>query len=463
MKCKICGAEMADNMKFCSNCGNPVEETQDAIADAIPAEETIADSTKPIPEPETAPENLVEPSSAEQPYVQNTEPQAVPYVNPAIPNEAVNPGAAMPNNGMSYNPAMNPIPPVGVQPPKKKKKVGLIILLCLIPVVIIIAIVAALIVYGFSLGKNAAESAEEYWKAYVECDADAMADMVPEDYWTYISDTYELSKEEAVTGMQLYLDEKSEALGGGLTYEWNYTGVQAASGSSSDLDEVREVVGAYGLELNKGIGISVEAKVSGSTDSEDYNFDMWTVKIDGEWYNVSAMTDFDDICEAGYGNNAKYVAEYGDIVDTYWNGFSQGDGAALAELVPPNYWDFIDELYGCTREDAEGYLNQYLVENMGDTFGGDSNLTISATITGVEEYETSEMDDMNSGLEEYGLAGDAMLDVNTDLHLVYDDQETDDTSYVTLTNLNGEWYVYDLMYYFADACGTYSDGTSGLE
>lgn len=463
MKCNVCGAEMDDNMKFCANCGNSVENTgAGPEAEPMPAAESAAVPEEPTPEspmPNVNDTSAAEPvptATMQNPYAGTAEP------NPATPNTGI-PNTGMPNTGMPYDPMTNPIPPVGVQPPKKKKKVWLIVLLCLIPVILIIAVVVILFVYGINIGKNAAESAEDYWKAYTACDAEAMADMVPDDYWTYISDTYDLTEEEAVAGMELYLKDMEEQLGGNLTYDWSYNGVQAASGSSSDLDGVRDVVGDFGLELSKGVGISVDATVSGDTDSKDFDFAMWTVQIDGEWYNVSVMTDFDDVCTAGYADNAKYVVEYGDLIEKYWNGFSKGDGAALAEMLPPNYWDFLEEMYGCTREEAEGYLYQYLSENMSESFEDLSKLTITATITDVAEYDEDDMASMNDGLEEYGLAGDAMLDVYTDLVLDYDGETIDDSSYVTLTRLDGTWYVYDLMYYFTDACGTYGDASAMIE
>ena len=35
----------------------------------------------------------------------------------------------------------------------------------------------------------------------MNCDAEALADLCPDDFWNYISDTYDLTEEEAVDAM----------------------------------------------------------------------------------------------------------------------------------------------------------------------------------------------------------------------------------------------------------------------
>lgn len=43
MKCKNCGQELADDMRFCTNCGSPIEEPQSL------GEETMISTTDSIP------------------------------------------------------------------------------------------------------------------------------------------------------------------------------------------------------------------------------------------------------------------------------------------------------------------------------------------------------------------------------------------------------------------------------
>lgn len=467
MKCNVCGAEVHDGIKFCANCGNPLENPTN-----IPAAE---------PAPAAIPDPVVPETATENPVSEPVVPTANPYNNStptetpaAEPVQAATPdfGSVPTENPYSNTQATSPdfnnptpvgygqpnMPPVGLQgqPQKKKSKVGLIIFLCMIPVILIIAVVVIIFAVGYSTGNQAAESAAEYWQAYAACDADAMADMVPDQYWDYISDTYDASKEEAVSCLQYYLDETAENLGGNLTCDWEQHGIQAGYGDSDVLTDVNDVLNGYGLSTSRGVGISLEATVSGDADSMEYDFAMWVVKIDGEWYNVSAMSDFDDVFSSGYLDAVRNTEKYGSIIDQYWYGFSKADGAALAELVPENFWDFLSDNVSISREEAEGYLNQYLSNNMSDSFSDLSKLTIDSEITDVDEYDDDAMADMNSGLEEYGLAGDAMVDVYTDMSLSYEGEVTEDSSYVTLTQIGGTWYVYDLMYYFVDACDTYA-------
>lgn len=474
MNCKVCGSPVEENTKFCPNCGSLVEEAAEATATAA------ADSEMGMPTEENASVNVDESPVMPEAAVANEIPQAaqetpVNTIPTGVPNSSATSGYGMPgqsapnygmpqqpaadmgnlgNPGMGYDPTVNPIPPMTGQPPKKKKKkVWLIVLLCLIPVVLIIGIVVGLFCYGMSLGKKGSAMVDEYWDAYVNCDAEAMADMVPDDYWDYISNTYEVTEEEAVAGMQCFLEEKAEELGGNLTCDWDSHGVQYAAGTSSDLDEVREVMDGYGLSVSSGVGISITATVTGDSDSEDHAFALWDVKIDGEWYNGSVMTDFDAVCSAGYADNAKYMLAYGDTVSQFYDALFHYDGAALGTMVPDSFWNFIEEVYEMDRTKAEGYLSNYLEEQMEGTYDV-TNAEVKATVTDAEELDADEITDMNSGLEEHGLSGEEMIDIYADITLTDGDKTEDDSSYITLTKIDGNWYVYDVMYYFADACGS---------
>ena len=81
-------------------------------------------------------------------------------------------------------------------------------------------------------------------------------------------------------------------------------------------------------------------------------------------------------------------------------------------------------------------------------------------ITQVDDYEAEDMADMNDGLDEYGLSGDDMKDVYSDLEITYGDESDSQSSSVILTQIDGKWYIYDCMYYLTEACYYYGDGSS---
>lgn len=499
MHCKECGAVIGEDEKFCPNCGastgtpfledmpDPIEvveptaaETPDAAAAsaaeqpaaaAPEASQAAAESApetapqaNPYGNPQAAPQAnpYGSPQAAPQgnPYGSpQSAPQANPYGNPqGTPVGNIPPQAgAVPG----YDPTMTAVPPMGGQPPKKKKKGWLIALLIAIPVVIVVAIVIIVVCVASSAGNRTKNMVEDYWKAYVSGDADAIAEMVPDEYWDYIQDTYDFSKDEAIAGLDEYLDELSDRLGGNLTYSWDQTNAAAGVGSDSEmLKDANDFLSDFDLKADAGVGVEMDATVSGDSDSEDYSFSMWSVKIDGKWYNTEAISDFDMACSEGYTATAKYSVEYGDMMDTYWTAFLNADGETLGTYVPDAMWDFLKEQYGCDKNAAEDYLHQYLDESLSSAYESDGDITVNQKITQVDDYEAEDMADMNDGLDEYGLAGDDMKDVYSDLEIIYGDESDSQSSSVILTQIDGKWYIYDCMYYLTEACYYYGDDSS---
>ena len=123
-------------------------------------------------------------------------------------------------------------------------------------------------------------------------------------------------------------------------------------------------------------------------------------------------------------------------------------------------WDFLKEQYGCDKNAAVDYLSQYLDESLASAYDTDDAIIVDQKITQVDDYEAEDMADMNDGLDEYGLSGDDMKDVYSDLEITYGDESDSQSSSVILTQIDGKWYIYDCMYYLTEACYYYGDGSS---
>ncbi len=465
MNCKNCGIAVEDGKKFCPNCGAPLtdaapapEAVPDAPAPETPTPETEAPAAEMPSAPEVAPAPEAAPSPQPEPIPQPSAPDAAanPYSMPGntIPGGASG-GAVPPVGGMPYDPAGNPVPPMG-QLPKKKKKTGLIVALILIPILLIVIVIGVIAGVGVSMAKKSEKTVDDYWNAHVNCDAEALADLCPDDFWSYISDTYDLTEEEAVAAMSLYMQDYADSLGGDLSYAWEQEGVTAGFGNASQLDTVREDTDRFGLKVSSGICVDVKCTVTGNDDTDEDEYSIWTIKIDGQWCSLSAMDDFDDLCDSEYADSAKYQAEYGDLMDTYWNAVFAADADTMSTLVPDSWWDLVDQEYGVQQADAETYLSEMLQEMVTSEFGEDAAADISVRVTDIDEYDDSDLEDLNSGLDTYGIAGDAAVDVR--VTVTVDGEDTD--TYVTLTQIGGQWYVYDAMYYYATAC--YSAGESAV-
>ena len=272
----------------------------------------------------------------------------------------------------------------------------------------------------------------------------------------YIGNVYVggMTEEEAVDAMGRYMNDYADSLGGDLSYEWKQSGVVVGFGSSSQLDTVREDTDKFGLKVSSGICVDVNCTVTGADDSEQDDYSIWTVKVNGQWCSLSAMDDFNEICDSDYAATAKYGAEFGDMLQTYWTAVANADAETLSTLVPDGWWDLVDQEYGVQQSDAESYLNSLLEEMVASQFNGESVDDIQVEITDASSYDDDELADINEGLDTYGIDGEEAMDVDVTVTTGDDSNDT----YVTLTKIDGQWYVYDAMYYFATACYGTSQG-----
>ncbi len=397
MKCINCGEEIEEGVTTCPSCGKAVSET------AAPTE------------PETvAPETSEEPTGS--PILDGTPTPEVPPVEPAKK-------------------------PKKEKDPAKSKKTRKIILICCIPVAIIVILVIVLFCIGIGIGKTAVAKLGVYYSA---TDSAAYDEIVPDSYWTYISDTYDLSKDEALACVDTYLQEKTTAS------SWNMTESNFGFGSTGT-EDAKAITDAYNVSISSCVGGAVEVQTTTDDGDTTETQEVWVVKADGKWCVTAAMEDIDEACSE-YALTAKYMLEYGDMVDTYWNSIVGIDAEAMATLVPDGLWTLLNEQYGVTQAEAEELLNEYLTEILEANYEDITTMSVSSSITGAEAYEDEDLENINSGLDTYGLAGEEAVDVEMDLQITADGETAEDSTYVTVTVIDGQSYVYDAMYYFAQAC-----------
>lgn len=432
-QCQYCGAPIGEGEKFCAGCGKPVEAA--AQEPAQTADNAVSPNPDPTPEQNSNPDPTPE---------QNPNPDPTPEQNPnpipgAIPNPI--PDAAASSDAV---------------PPKKKKKTWKLVLAIVIPIVLVIIIAfAVLFFFANSLINRGTENVDHYWQAYVDCDSQKLVDSVPDAYWDYISEEYGYSEAECKDGVAYLMAEKQETLGETLSYTWERKGFAFGSGNSDTLSEVRDQLEEFGLECSSGVGITVDATLSGDISDEDYhNLGMWTVKIDGDWYDVTAMVDIDTLCENGYVEMAQYEKLYREPIMSYWNAFYANDVDAISALMPSQLWDFLEETYDADQATAEGYMQQYINDILVYSELQDATITFTPTIIGVEAYDADEVDDLNEFLGD-GLKSENYQTVYYDYTMDADGESMDDSSSSVMMQLGDTWYIYDGIYYFIDACYYY--------
>lgn len=425
MICKNCGFDITGGESFCPNCG--------AATAGAPSQPTGNPIPSPIPSP------IPTPASAD------------PGAGATI--------ALPPQDAPGFG---GPVPPVTpMEPPKKKKKKTLlIVLLILIPVLLIIAAIVTIFLIGKNLYDHTEKGLNAYWTAYVEEDGQAMADQVPDSYWDYIADTYDFTEEECVAGMNYYLNQYADGLGGDLSYTMKTNGFQYNTGSSVKGEGAKDVQSRmkdWGISYSAAMGSNVDTEIKGAEDTDDFSdTNMWMVKVDGKWCSVNSMVDFETICEEGYAQNAKYEEAFGDQVESFWNAFYQQDMDTIFSLMPDELWPMLEQEFDCDQKTAENYTKQYIEEMLRQSTEENlDDIQISMQITEVTDAEEDEISNANEFLSDYDMTVTDLKNVSLDYTANYGGNEETDTMSCTVIELNDTWYVYDAMYVVMEACYEY--------
>ncbi len=340
---------------------------------------------------------------------------------------------------------------VSAAPPKKKKShAGLIVLIVVIVVVVALVLVALFSYLNFS--SRAKKTIENYWQTYVDSDAGAVIASVPAQFWDYVDETYGYTQSECADGVAYLFETTKAGLGEELSYDYT------ATGFSMSKSGVESTLSNFGLTCSKCVGYNVDAELVGEISSQTYeSLGMWAVKIDGDWYDMTAMCDIDALCSSGYLDSAIYEVTFGEPIATYWNAFYSCDVDTIADFLPSGSWEFIEGAYGCDEATARDCMEEYITEGL--TYSGieiGTPIEFTASVTDVTLCEEDEVAEYNAYLTDE-LQADAIAYVTFDATMTAEGSDTiEDTSSAVMMEIDDEWYLYDNLYYFATACYYYA-------
>lgn len=271
MICKVCGAECRDNVRFCGNCGTPLNAPVVPQTPAEPEKADVRMSTPeptPVPQPTPVQEPVPQPAPVQEPVpqpapVQGPVPQ--PVQQPAAPAYA--PYAAEPAYP-SYavpQPPVPPTPPVYTPPKAKKrsKKPLVITLVCLL--------LAAAIGFGawyFLLR-------ETPWEAAAEA------------YFTALSEQ-DRQEANAHAIAQWEMDEAALRQFAGMKNVTVRKSAKADSALKDDITAELKKMG-YSFTAEKAYVVRVEYETEGTSGS--VSVDVAVIEYEGVWYVALTLKD----------------------------------------------------------------------------------------------------------------------------------------------------------------------------
>lgn len=289
MICKVCGAECRDNVRFCGNCGTPMNAPVVPQTPAEPEKADVRMSTPeptPVPQPTPVQEPVPQPAPVQDPVpqpapVQDPVPQPVqqpaapayaPYAaEPAYPSYAApaapaySPYAAAPVTPAVPQPPVPPTPPVYTPPKAKKrsKKPLVITLVCLL--------LAAAIGFGawyFLLR-------ETPWEAAAEA------------YFTALSEQ-DRQEANAHAIAQWEMDEAALRQFAGMKNVTVRKSAKADSALKDDITAELKKMG-YSFTAEKAYVVRVEYETEGTSGS--VSVDVAVIEYEGVWYVALTLKD----------------------------------------------------------------------------------------------------------------------------------------------------------------------------
>lgn len=257
MFCTKCGAQVADNAKFCTGCGATLAPVEPVAPVAEPTPAPVAPVGPVAPAAETAP---VEPKERTK----------------------IDVNAVKTQLGETLKPVTNFLKKIWANKPLSFGIIGgvaAILILC-----IVLAVVDAT---GY-------KSALNNMMDLMNGDAKKLEQVMPAEYWDYMDDKYGTDLDDAIDEYEDTYKASMKSLKSkyGKNIKYSYTIDEATKVDKDDLEEMAEEIAkqfSYVDEddIKEAYEVDIELTIKGSKDDDSEDIDVLCVKIGSSWYAMS--------------------------------------------------------------------------------------------------------------------------------------------------------------------------------
>lgn len=442
--CQKCGAVADPKNKFCAKCGTPypVQEakqnpTQNLKQDPLPNQ--TAQRKKFCPNCGGAVgANGVCMACGKRVFESAQTGQTVQNQSGSYQNQSSN--QAYQNQGQSSI-------LVDYAPVKKRHAWPFVMAAFLIVLIFLVGIYA--LFFTHILEQDLAqEAAEDYVTAMHNQDAD--------DYLDYLADTYDSAEDNdtLAENLAVYFEE-------GCPYDAdNAWLVEEDVSREYELETMSEKQQTACEKTLKGYDLTADFFVVAVPADDSSDGDTISLAyIDEKWYAVDAMEIAETYCLL----NEKFEERIAEYVEAR----ASIDVATLSEMVPDDFWSYLNDEYGVIQEQAVEYTEKYLTDL------GTYNYLIG-TINGVSDLKTETpvwMDAASTTVYLYAYDYGFDYDICTDIGFTctfegtldsFDTStEADHDATVTFTHMEDDtWLLYDAAMMFDFACDYIVNGST---
>lgn len=337
-----------------------------------------------------------------------------------------------------------------------------------------------------SCGENALMrvQAEQYLCAVTDRDTEALAGMVHDVFWNYLQRTY--TDFDSTQWDAILSDYIENAFGLGTITNFTCETSDPVWYNSASISSFNE---KYDFGLYYAYCVDYTCSYSLCDDYGDLegSYMVTFVEIDGEWYIVDPMIDYNYACydalwenvelpemddtttaenfsdaETGGDTSTDTVVELPDktmtkLMDDYFAAYEDKSTAGISALVPDAFWIMLDDYYGMSQSEAEGCMTAYLLDLQASY--DEKGVTYEYTVTDVYDYSNAEAASLNEYFEVYQLDSDTYTEVWIDLTVRDSNGGTllTQQSWLIFGKIDGTWYIFDAMTDYMNASELYAD------